>query len=129
MSAHQAKRTGCLQVWLCSIPVVVLNSPGVSGHLGSNPGFGASDIIGIILWSIGWLIETIADIDKVTISRKALWFKLLIKDISSVAGSHPTLPSMKSSESDSGSGLGTFYTNHPDPVIPTYDFMTSVDIP
>jgi hypothetical protein len=53
-----------IQVWLVSIPVVVLNSPGVSGHPGSNPRWGASDIIGIIIWSTGWAIETSADADK-----------------------------------------------------------------
>ncbi len=51
-----------------SLPVTILNSPAVSdtSHRGSNPAFGTSrDIGGIVLWSIGFLIETVADIQKV----------------------------------------------------------------
>jgi len=55
-----------LQVWTVSLPVVILNSPAVSRAPGGNPRFGtASDIIGIILWAIGWSIESIADAQKV----------------------------------------------------------------
>jgi len=46
--------------------VVILNSPAVSRAPGGNPKFGtAGDIIGIILWAIGWFIESIADAQKV----------------------------------------------------------------
>ena len=57
-----------LQVWTVSMPVVILNSPHVSDKRigGSNPAFGtALDIIGIILWAIGWAIESTADVQKV----------------------------------------------------------------
>lgn len=56
------------QVWTVSLPVTILNSPAVSdvSQGGSDPSFGtARDIIGIILWGIGWLIETVADAQKV----------------------------------------------------------------
>lgn len=54
------------------MPVVVLNSPHVSDmHIGgNNPSFGtALDIIGIIVWVIGWVIESTADVQKVSESR------------------------------------------------------------
>ena len=50
------------------MPVVVLNSPAVSDPRfgGSNPAFGTSrDIAGIVLWALGWIIETTADTQKV----------------------------------------------------------------
>ena len=50
------------------MPVVVLNSPHVSDKRigGSDPAFGtALDIVGIILWAFGWLIEATADTQKV----------------------------------------------------------------
>ncbi|KAF8579918.1 DUF1295-domain-containing protein [Ramaria rubella] len=56
-----------LWVWVVSLPVTVLNSPGISddSHTGSNPSFGTGrDIAGIILWSIGWIVESVADIQK-----------------------------------------------------------------
>ncbi len=56
------------QVWTVSLPLVILNSPAVSdlSRGGSNPDFGtARDILGIILWGIGWLIEAVADAQKV----------------------------------------------------------------
>ncbi|KAF9048286.1 DUF1295-domain-containing protein [Hymenopellis radicata] len=54
-------------VWTVSLPVTILNSPAVSdtSDRGSNPAFGTSrDIGGIVLWSIGFLIEAVADIQK-----------------------------------------------------------------
>lgn len=49
---------------MVSLPLTVLNSPAVT-HRGQ-PTFGtASDILGIIIWVIGWLIESIADVQKV----------------------------------------------------------------
>lgn len=56
-----------LWVWVVSLPVTILNSPGVSDTAsgGSNPAFGTGrDIAGVILWALGWLIETIGDIQK-----------------------------------------------------------------
>lgn len=52
-----------------SIPLIILNSPAVSDvvNSGSNPKFGTSrDIAGIVLWSLGWVIETVADAQKVS---------------------------------------------------------------
>ncbi|KAH7912700.1 DUF1295-domain-containing protein [Hygrophoropsis aurantiaca] len=53
-------------VWIVSLPVIILNSPSVTGFEGiCRPDFGTSqDIAGLILWGIGWLIESIADIQK-----------------------------------------------------------------
>ncbi|KAI9063762.1 DUF1295-domain-containing protein [Trametes sanguinea] len=52
-----------LWVWTCSLPVVVLNSPGVTTQ--GQPAFGtASDILGIVIWAIGWGIESVADVQK-----------------------------------------------------------------
>ena len=43
--------------------MIILNSPNVSG--GQAPSFGtASDVLGVIIWVIGWLIESIADLQK-----------------------------------------------------------------
>ncbi|KAL1946257.1 hypothetical protein VTO73DRAFT_15384 [Trametes versicolor] len=52
-----------LWVWVVSLPLTVLNSPAVTNR--GQPAFGtASDILGIIIWVIGWLIESIADMQK-----------------------------------------------------------------
>lgn len=52
-----------LWVWVVSLPVIILNSPGVSR--GQSPAFGtASDILGVIIWVVGWAIESIADWQK-----------------------------------------------------------------
>jgi len=56
-----------LWVWTVSLPLTILNSPAVSDttRSGSNPAFGTSrDIAGIVLWTLGWLIESIADAQK-----------------------------------------------------------------
>lgn len=51
------------QVWVVSLPLIILNSPAVSA--GQPPSFGtASDILGIIIWILGWFIESIADVQK-----------------------------------------------------------------
>ena len=54
------------------MPVVVLNSPAVSDPAlggGSNPAFGtARDIVGIVLWAVGFAIESISDSQKVALS-------------------------------------------------------------
>ncbi|PKK65376.1 DUF1295-domain-containing protein [Rhizophagus irregularis] len=54
-------------VWTISLPVIFLNSPRISGkeEAGKDVEFGSvTDIIGIIIFSIGILIESIADIQK-----------------------------------------------------------------
>lgn len=56
-----------LWVWTVSLPLIILNSPVVSDltNMGSNPSFGTSrDIAGIVLWALGWIIETVADAQK-----------------------------------------------------------------
>ena len=61
-----------MQVWTVSLPVIILNSPSVSdvSNGGANPTFGTSrDIAGIVLWGLGFLIEAIADIQKVTMDH------------------------------------------------------------
>lgn len=50
--------------WIVSMPVTILNSPAV---VGSNDvvAFGtASDVVGIIMWGIGFLLEVVADQQK-----------------------------------------------------------------
>jgi steroid 5-alpha reductase family enzyme len=54
-------------VWTVSLPLIILNSPAISNTngTGSNPRFGtARDIVGIVLWTIGWVVETVADAEK-----------------------------------------------------------------
>ncbi|TFY77043.1 hypothetical protein EWM64_g6969 [Hericium alpestre] len=54
-------------VWTVSLPVTILNSPAVSDPAlgGSNPAFGTSrDIAGIVLWALGFAIESVADAQK-----------------------------------------------------------------
>jgi len=56
-----------LWIWVVSLPLTILNSPGVSDttHRGSNPIFGTSrDIAGIVIWTLGFWIESIADAQK-----------------------------------------------------------------
>lgn len=56
-----------LWVWTVSLPVILLNSPAASvpNNGGGNPTFGsARDIIGIIMWVIGFICETVADFHK-----------------------------------------------------------------
>lgn len=51
-----------------SLPLTILNSPGISDLAdgGSNPEFGTSrDIAGVAIWALGFIIETVADAQKV----------------------------------------------------------------
>ncbi|CAE6409815.1 unnamed protein product [Rhizoctonia solani] len=51
-------------VWTVSLPVTILNSP-VVASTGTQPDFGTgTDIAGVVLWVIGWMIESAADIQK-----------------------------------------------------------------
>ncbi|PPQ94635.1 hypothetical protein CVT25_009366 [Psilocybe cyanescens] len=55
------------KIWTVSLPLTILNSPGVSDLQsgGSNPKFGTSrDIAGIVLWALGFVIESVADAQK-----------------------------------------------------------------
>ncbi|CAE6482549.1 unnamed protein product [Rhizoctonia solani] len=51
-------------VWTVSLPVTILNSPAIASS-GTQPDFGTgTDIAGVVLWVIGWAIESISDIQK-----------------------------------------------------------------
>jgi steroid 5-alpha reductase family enzyme len=57
------------------LPVVILNSPAVSDFSmgGDNPSFGTGrDIAGIVLWALGFIVESWADIAKVSIDGPSL---------------------------------------------------------
>lgn len=50
-------------VWTCSLPVTILNSPNVTRY--GQPAFGTGrDIAGVILYSIGMIMESVSDIQK-----------------------------------------------------------------
>ncbi|KAH8733013.1 oxidoreductase-like protein [Phaeosphaeriaceae sp. PMI808] len=50
-------------VWICSLPVTILNSPNVTRF--PQPAFGTGcDIAGIILYSIGFIMESVSDVQK-----------------------------------------------------------------
>ena len=52
-----------LWVWTVSLPVTILNSPNVTRYY--QPGFGTGrDIAGVILFAIGFLMESVSDIQK-----------------------------------------------------------------
>ena len=52
-----------LWVWTVSLPVTILNSPNVTKY--RQPSFGTGrDIAGVILFTIGFLMETVSDIQK-----------------------------------------------------------------
>ena len=58
-----------LWVWTTSLPVTILNSPNVSyppNGSGSSDFNSPTDIIGVIFFAVGFIIEIIADIQKVT---------------------------------------------------------------
>lgn len=53
-----------LWVWTVSLPVTILNSPNVAARY-SQPPFGtAADIVGLIMWAVGFLTEAVADVQK-----------------------------------------------------------------
>jgi hypothetical protein len=60
-----------LWVWIVAFPIVTVNSPGVSDRLYGGRrvvvGAAASDIVGIVLFAIGFLVESISDIQKVSL--------------------------------------------------------------
>ncbi|OSS50789.1 hypothetical protein B5807_04161 [Epicoccum nigrum] len=52
-----------LWVWTCSLPVTILNSPNVTQF--PQPTFGTGrDIAGIVLYAIGFIMESVSDIQK-----------------------------------------------------------------
>lgn len=52
-----------LWVWTVSLPVTILNSPNVTKYRQPNFGTGR-DIVGVILFTIGFLMESVSDIQK-----------------------------------------------------------------
>lgn len=55
-------------VWTVSLPVTILNSPNISDASkgGGNSSFHApTDIIGVVFFALGFVIETVADFQKV----------------------------------------------------------------
>ncbi|TFL07103.1 hypothetical protein BDV98DRAFT_646822 [Pterulicium gracile] len=59
-----------LWVWTVSLPVTMLHSPTVN-NTGVRPSFGTSrDIAGVVVWAVGWLIESTADIQKYYYKQK-----------------------------------------------------------
>ncbi len=61
-----ANRMHSSQVWVVSLPVIFLNSPAVTSGIQPHFGFGA-DIAGILLFVIGWVLESVADAQKVSL--------------------------------------------------------------
>jgi len=52
-----------LWVWTVSLPVTILNSPRVTRH--GQPAFGtAADIVGLIMYAVGFVLEAVADVQK-----------------------------------------------------------------
>lgn len=52
-----------LWVWTVSLPVTILNSPNVTQF--QQPDFGTGrDIAGVVLYSIGFIMESVSDIQK-----------------------------------------------------------------
>jgi steroid 5-alpha reductase family enzyme len=52
-----------LWVWTCSLPVTILNSPKVTRFI--QPPFGTGcDVAGIVLFAIGFIMESISDVQK-----------------------------------------------------------------
>ncbi|MBW0516140.1 hypothetical protein O181_055855 [Austropuccinia psidii MF-1] len=58
-------------VWIVSFPVIVLNSPNISGKPNHKPFESATDILGLIFFSSGFLIEALADVQKYTWKSKS----------------------------------------------------------
>ena len=55
-------------VWAVSLPVTILNSPNISylpNGGGSSYFNAATDIIGVVFFAIGFMIEAVADVQKV----------------------------------------------------------------
>ena len=50
-------------VWTVSLPVTILNSPKVTQHPQHSYGT-ASDVVGLIMWVIGFLMESVSDVQK-----------------------------------------------------------------
>lgn len=57
-----------MQVWTVSLPMTILNSPAVSGAgqgTCNHPAYGGRDIAGVVIFWLGWSLESTADLEKV----------------------------------------------------------------
>merc|ERR1712225_180839 len=81
-----------LWVWTVSLPVTVLNSPNVTQY--PQPDFGTGrDIAGVVLWSIGIIMESVSDVqnicsrlDRVTSLLSATRGSSTGRDIQTISG-------------------------------------------
>ncbi|KAN0081705.1 Protein of unknown function (DUF1295) domain containing protein [Tylopilus felleus] len=56
-----------LWVWTVSLPMTILNSPAVSGAgqgTCNHPAYGGRDIAGVVIFWLGWSLESTADLEK-----------------------------------------------------------------
>lgn len=61
-----------LWVWTVSLPVTILNSPNVAGRY-PQPAFGtAADVVGLIMWGVGFSLEAVADVQKYRFRSNAI---------------------------------------------------------
>ena len=70
-------------VWVVSLPVTILNSPNVSyqPNGGGSSKFGAAtDIIGVIFWALGFVVEAVADLQKVVFASLRRLIRSTISD-------------------------------------------------
>lgn len=51
-------------VWTVSMPVTILNSPAVQAYDPQRRGLGACEGVGIAMWAIGFLCESVSDVQK-----------------------------------------------------------------
>ena len=51
-------------VWTVSLPVTILNSPRIQGYSPQNRGLGTCEGVGIAMWAVGILFESVSDIQK-----------------------------------------------------------------
>lgn len=59
-----------LWVWVVSLPVTVLNSPAVTSYPFAPFGTGR-DVAGVILFALGFVIETVGDVEKFRFRQRA----------------------------------------------------------
>jgi steroid 5-alpha reductase family enzyme len=58
-----------LWVWTVSLPVTILNSPNITQY--QQPDFGTGrDIAGVILWTLGFFLESVSDVQKYNFRSK-----------------------------------------------------------
>jgi len=54
-----------LWVWICSLPVTVLNSPAMQQAFPQHPAFGTGrDVAGVVLYALGLVMESVSDVQR-----------------------------------------------------------------